>query len=249
MKARFLRRPCVEDLRSRISENLDSYRSGNFAHLTVDTALFFELPVVVDESAWANVAWPSGTSLHDPENCAVLYRSMSAISPSEARDERLWTYLTHTDMLDYSRRRWPIPADNDMAVAHVQTHFFAREKRQVERDNAVSRLWWMAHLCSRVSALPLEDALQVLLFRADVRANLLERPTTSQLGHLFSAIVETLRESYCGKKALLQREPFRRFMREINAVGGFKLLDCLSREQLAPILSSIIVEKLKIAEL
>ena len=107
----------------------------------------------------------------------------------------------------------------------------------------------MAHLCSRVEAVPLEDALRVLLFRADVRANLLERPTTSQLRNLFSAIVELLQTSYCGKKALLEREPFRRFMREINAVGGFRLLDGMSREQLAPLLSGIIVDKLNIADL
>lgn len=249
MKARFLRYESVEDLRSRIRDNLALYRGGDFQFLAVDTARFFELSVEIDENAWNSLLPPSGAVLYEPENCVVLYTSMSAISPSEARDERLWTYLTHTYLLEYSRSRWPIPADDDAAAAHVQTHFFSRDKRQIERDNAASRLWWMAHLCSRVAALPLEDALKVVLFRADLRASILERPTTSQVGNLFSAIVEKLHASFEGKKALLQRSKYRRFMREINAVGGFKLLDCLSREQLAPILASILVEKLEIAEL
>jgi len=249
MKARFLRYASVDELRSLIRENLELYRSGDFAYLSVDTARFFELTVEVDETAWLKLLTPSDASLYDPENCVLLYKSMSAISPSEARDERLWTYLTHTDLLNYSRSRWPIPSEDDVAVTHIQTHFFAKEKRQIERDNAMSRLWWMAHLCSRVTAIPLEDALRVLLFRADVRANLLERPTTSQLSNLFSAIVEMLRKSFSGEKALLERTAFRRFMREINAVGGFKLLDCLTREQLEPILTRIIVEKLEILKL
>ena len=111
MKARFLRYESVVHLRSRIRENLELYRGGDFQHLAVDTGQFFEIPVEIDESAWDGLLPPSGTSLYDPENCIVLYTSMSAISPSEARDERLWTYLTHTDLLQHSRLRWPIPAD------------------------------------------------------------------------------------------------------------------------------------------
>src|SRR5262249_2682626 len=87
------------------------------------------------------------------------------------------------------------------AGTHVRTHFFAKEHRQVERDNAGSRLWWMAHLCRRVKGLELRDSLNVLLYRADVRASIIERPTVSQNSNLFSAVIEKLRQSFEGKKS------------------------------------------------
>src|SRR3546814_4359590 len=92
---------------------------------------------------------PSGADDFEVENCLAVHEYLEALSPYEARDERLWSYLTHTSMLQYTRARWPIPSDDDKAVPHIETHFFARTNRQIERDNAVSRLWWMAHLCTK----------------------------------------------------------------------------------------------------
>lgn len=111
---------------------------------------------------------------------------MSELSPYEARDERLWAHITHTHMLEYARKRWPIPEDPVAAVGHIRAHFFAKEQRQIERDNAASRLWWMAHLCGRVRGLELSDTLKVFLYRTDVRASIIERPTVSQNRNLFS---------------------------------------------------------------
>jgi hypothetical protein len=55
------------------------------------------------------------------------------------------------------------------AVGHVRAHFFAKEQRQIERDNAASRLWWMAHLCRRVKELDLSDTLKVTAVRLSER--------------------------------------------------------------------------------
>lgn len=247
--ARFLRYSTLEELRNQVSSNLDAYRSGDFKHVQVDGAWWFEHPVSIDEGKLACLLPPDGQDLHEPENCELLYSALKALSPYEARDERLWSYLTHTSLLTYTRARWPIPADDEAAVAHVQKHFFARDKRQIERDNAASRLWWMAHLCARVPNLSLSDALQAFLFRSDVRANIIERPTSSQSTELFGAIIGRLSQSFAGDKRLFERSMFRKFMREINSVGGFKLLDCMSAQQVDTTLSGILVEKLELVNL
>ncbi len=229
--------------------NLSVYRSGDFKHVQVDGAWWFEHPVAVDESKLAGLLAPEGQDLHEAHNCETLYDALKSLSPYEARDERLWAYLTHTALLDYTRARWPIPSDDDAAVAHIQKHFFARDKRQIERDNAASRLWWMAHLCARVPSLSLSEALQAFLFRSDVRANIIERPTSSQSTELFGAIISRLSQSFAGDKRLFERSMFRRFMREINSVGGFKLLDCMSTQQVNETISGILVEKLELVTL
>lgn len=249
MNARFLRYSTLEELRNQVSANLSVYRSGDFKHIEVDGAWWFEHAVGVDVDKISSLLPPSGQELHEPENCQTLYEAMKALSPYEARDERLWAYLTHTALLPYTRARWPIPAEDEVAIAHIQKHFFARDKRQIERDNAASRLWWMAHLCARVPNLSLAEALQAFLFRSDVRANIIERPTSSQSTELFAAIIGRLSQSFAGDRRLFERNMFRRFMREINSVGGFKLLDCMNSQQVDNALNTILLEKLELVVL
>jgi hypothetical protein len=249
MRVRFLRFAALEELRAQIRQNLPSCRTGIFAHLAVDGAHWFEHGIDINEGAFNNLHPSKGLDHFEPQNSSILYTAMLAVSPYEARDERLWSYLTRTNLLDYTRQRWPIPLDDDEAVVHIQTHFFARDKRQIERDNAASRLWWMAHLCARVATIELENGLQALLFKSDVRANIVERPTSAQSSELFGAILTRLVVSFAGKQSLFERETFRRFMREINSVGGFKLLDCLSITQIDVILDGILVEQLQLVEL
>lgn len=245
MKARFLRYATLEELRTLVPANLASYRQGDFKQVEADSAWWFEHDVEVDETKLSSLLPPSGQNLHEPENCELVYVALDKLSPYEARDERLWAYLTHTTLLLYTRDRWPIPTDDDEAIAHIRKHFFARDKRQVERDNSGSRLWWMAHLCARVQSIDLEKALEALLFRSDVRASIIERPTSSQSTGVFGAILSRLMKSYTADKQLFERNTFRRFMREINSVGGYKLLDCMTEQQVDGTLNEIIVDRLE----
>jgi hypothetical protein len=152
-------------------------------------------------------------------------------------------------MLEYARKRWPIPADSDAAIGHVRAHFFAREQRQIERDNAASRLWWMAHLCERVNQMQLSDALKVFLHRTDVRASIIERPSVSQNVNLFSTIIRHLHDSYTGRQRLFERTIFRKFMREINSIGGVQLLDAMPEQQIATVVDEILRGQLGLDEL
>lgn len=249
MKARFLKSAALEDLRAAVPGNLEAYRTGDFSHIAADAAHWFEHDAEIDEAQLRDLRPSEGSTHYERENCKCIYLSMKAIKPYEARDERLWAYLTHVTTLDYARSRWPIPDGVDEAIAHIRKHFFARDKRQVERDNAASRLWWMAHLCARVPTLGLDKALDALLFRSDVRANIIERPTSSQSAELFGAIVRRLASSLDGQQALFDRHVFRRFMREINSVGGVRLLDCLTASQIDSILDKVLVERLELVVL
>lgn len=248
-KVRFLRSSALEELRRSIPQNLNAYRSGNFSEVCADPAYWFEHEIELDEEALETLHAPTGGKYFEVENCGILYQALNGLRPYEARDERLWVYLSHTALLQHARARWPIPDDDEAAAKHIAKHFFARDKRQVERDNVGSRLWWMAHLCARIASMDQEKALRAFLFRSDVRANLVERPTTSQCSDLFGAIVKKLAVSLEGGGHLFKRPIFRRLMMEINSVGGYKLLDCLPEAQIEGILDEIIDSKLKLESL
>jgi hypothetical protein len=248
-KLRLLRSAVLEELRTNIRRNLTAYRKGGFETLCADPANWFEHQVEYDEAGLAKLRAPTSKSYFEVENCDTLYTAMQGLSPYEARDERLWAYLSHSSLLTHARVRWPVPEDDKDAVQHIAKHFVARDKRGVERDNVGSRLWWMAHLCARVTTIDRQVALRAFLFRSDVRANIVERPTTSQCSELFSALIRRLASSLDGGQKLFERAIFRSLMTEINSVGGYKLLDCLSATHVDAILNDIIGNKLKLTKI
>ena len=246
MKSRYMKSAVLEEFRSSISNNLEAYRSSSFEYLITDFSYWFEGAFDFDENQLARLRLRDNSGeRYDEENCAICYRALAGLSPYEARDERFWTYLTHTLLLDYARKRWPIPMDDASAVNHIRSHFFARDKRDIERNNAASRLWWMARLCQRVPGIRLEECLEVFLYESDVRANIIERPTACQSPAVFGAI-RKLHLSFKGEKRLFERTCFRTLMRRINSIGGVKLLDCMTEQQLSSLIDGVVSSDLKL---
>jgi hypothetical protein len=250
MKVRLLRENALRNLRNAVPANLEQYRNGTFQHLFVDPGFSFETDIVIDESAVAQLKNPVGEKLFDSENCQMMFsKCLPALTPYQAADERLWTMLTHTLLLDHARARWPIPKKNEEAVKYIRSHYFASTQRQLERENVGSRLWWMGHLCSRVPGVALKDALDVFLYRADVRANIIERPTTAQSVPVFTAILRKLADSYKGQKKLFHRDNFRPMMVRLNGLGGYKLLDALDAKAVEAFINKIVADELKLSKL
>lgn len=239
MKARLLKASKLKDLFNVVYDNLSSYRTGNFNFLKSDSAYYLEIEHEIDHVSLAKIEC-SEKDHKEAINCRTIIEAMNNLTPYLARDERIWVYLTHTELLDYSRKRWPIPADDEKAVNHIKNHFFVVGARGFERDNAASRLWWMAYLCDRVAGLSMDAALECLLYQYDVRANIIERPTTAQSIPVFSAIMRKLHESYKADKNLFEREKFRELMKQLNLKGGFKLLGAMDENYIQKTLEEII---------
>lgn len=222
-------------LKETIPENLERYREGDFQFLMTDSANFFESPHQIDIAASERIV----CTADDRNEVACTQAALSAfptLTPYVARDERLWVYLTHIVFLEYARCRWQIPDQDSKAIPHIKRHFFASGARGIERDNAISRLWWMAFICNRVKELPLENALNVFLHKTDVRANIIERPTTSQILPVLSSVLKLFSESYDNDEALYDRKRYRPMMKELNLQGGIKLLEVLEAKEVDKII-------------
>lgn len=228
MKIRLLKKNKINELFSHIPDNLNLYRSGIFEPLLSDPGNYIEINIGINDELISQIDCDTKEP-REVENCKLILEAMGELTPYLARDERLWIYLTHTFLLNYSRKRWPLPNNDEKAINHIKTHFFVMGARGFERDNAASRLWWMAHLCNRVEGMTIGDALTSLLHDSDVRANIIERPTTSQHVHVFSTILKKLYESYKTDRALFNRDKFRPIMKRLNLAGGVKLLGALDQ--------------------
>jgi len=231
MKARFFKEKYLKELELKIEDNLEKYRSGHFDFEANIPDHYFEVAFEIDDAKLKTLL-PANKNEAEVKNCILIFEAMKNLTPFHARDARLWVYLTHTVLLSYTRARWVIPADDIAAVKFIKDHFFCIANRGIERNNAASRLWWMAALCNHTHGLSLEDALTTLLYQSDVRANIVERPTTSQCLNVFSAILRKLHESYHTDKKLFERTLMREAMKKLNLAGGVKLLGVLPDQQI-----------------
>lgn len=244
MKLKIFKSFVLIELKNSIENNLDKYLCDDFTCYLADPGNFIELNEIdIDEDKFKKLL-PGNTSRDEVYNCLVMKEILGGITPYLARDERLWVFLTHSYLLNYSRQRWELEKKSgDDLVRHIKKHFFATDKRGTERDNAASRLWWISTLCSRVEGIDLQDILECFLYRADVRANIIERPTTSQCLNVFSAITKKLSYEYKhGNYRVFERQIFRPLMEKLNLFGGIKLLNTMKEKDIADFIDNHISE-------
>lgn len=228
----------VRSLFDSVETNLEKYRSGNFSDLLHDSNLFLSATCEFSAEASAGLTCTENDD-NEVACCLAVFDALPTISASLARDDRLWVRLSHIEFCEYARTRWRIPTDDIAAAAHIRRHFFAQGARGIERDNAISRLWWMTEICKRVDGLSLEESLKAFLFQSDVRASIVERPTTSQNSAVLSAVLNQLHNSLLNDKALYKRDRFRDVMKRLNVEGGTRLLEALTPEQVGVIITKI----------
>lgn len=240
MSVRLIKATKSKELLDNISNNLDLYRDGSFDYLISDSSCYLQTSFNCDEKTLLSLECNEDDH-KEVENCILIFKALGRLSHYLARDDRLWVYLTHTHLLNYTRKRWPIPVDDDKAITHIRNHFFVIGARGFERDNAASRLWWMASLCTRVKGLSLKDALKALLYQYDVRASIIERPETSQNVLMFSAMLRKLHLSLNGDKSLFDRKKFRGVMKELNLCGGVRLLSAMNDKEIEKLIDEIIL--------
>jgi len=227
----------ITTLKLNINDNIDLYRSGNFDELLKDTSLTtivgsdnfngdeFKSLIISDEPA------------HDYDNSIKVWEILSFINPRIARDHRIWTYITHTYALDYTRARWVLTGDNEKDYGQVLRHsFIDNDKRGIERDNSISRLWMNAYVSSKVNDLEMKDALEILLIHRDFREHLIGRPVLMKSNKILTSVIKTakkIKESGDDKffKKSYESGYYKWFL-NINILGGTKLLDALSTDDL-----------------
>lgn len=176
----------------------------------------------------------------DLQNCKILATAFSGLSASIATDERLWATLCFKDYAEYSRARWPLSRAKT-PVNHVQDHWFAKTSRNRMRDNAVSRLWWMSHIASRVRDSSVDEVLKTLFFNSDYRSSLLERNSSANAINVVVGILSISQKAF-DNGIDFNREKFRSFMKKVDFVGKRTSLPSLSLEALEELLAPIYAE-------
>ena len=176
----------------------------------------------------------------DPARCASIYKALQNLTPKQATDERIWAYLTHFVFWDYTRARWQLKGDKEKRKKIILSHFFVSGIRGMVRDNAVSRLWWMAHVCNRMKDCELADSLGALLLKEDARKEIMERATFCRSEPIFNSLMKFMLRSFKGNQQLHERGNFRQLSKELNRIGGVRVLDSMAQPHLDGLVENII---------
>lgn len=104
---------------------------------TVDVASFhpYITPGVLDDEK---------KSEEDLINTRALYDAFKTLTPLQASNKYMWTYLCHAipEYRAYIQHRW-MSAERSNTI---KTRFFVPGASGLLNDNALSRLWWYGHL-------------------------------------------------------------------------------------------------------
>lgn len=76
----------------------------------------------------------------DFQAAVAVYEAYKDISPLLASSEAFWAYLTHVDLYEYTKLRWPKVNRENTSPNYIIDHWFIGGKGIYR--NAIASLWW-----------------------------------------------------------------------------------------------------------
>lgn len=229
-KAQFIREAHLARLQGNIAANQKRYTEGKPWLTDYFGSESWSLQSSIDLPDGIKLLAPSSKEdLLDLENTKFLYLALRHLTPLQAADDRLWTYLTHVTFWDYMRARWP--AEQYIGKPRVreviqERYFFMPDKSRALTRNGIARLWWYGHVSYDEGRDDPFELTAALLKHLDVTASILERAFSKNpviVRTLLSALVELEKAG----KPFYVREKVRSLAKFLVQLGGVTIIDAL----------------------
>ena len=216
----------LEELRRNVSLNRERYAEGDFADLEPENGWAIEAgDVGIDRNLLGSLDGTARTAKGDRAASIILYAALPGMTPALAREERVWSRLSHVECLGYARSRWLDGLEGKELDKQIHRHLFGSGLTGIRDDNALSRLWWNMHIASIADPDDPEGALYLILNTADIRSNFVERAVTASRPPLARAVIRAMRRD---QWITSTARAFREFMIVLNRDGGGLLFEMMS---------------------
>ena len=191
----------------------------------------------IEVEKFPNLYKPEDGNLKDKENSKIIYETYKELTPTQARDVRLWTYMTHVQFFDYMKARWDSYPNNS---SYITRHWFLRNEgnnREYTRNNGIAKLWWIAHLTYDEDRQNPYELTDVALDTLDTAGALFER-ALGRIKNVRFAFLEFIaeNEAFFSKE---KRDKIRDMAKYLNLKGGTIPLAYLTKSELKELLSKI----------
>jgi hypothetical protein len=178
---------------------------------------------------------PEGTNTKDIENCKTIYSAFKLLTPTQASDPRLWTYLTHVTYWNYMKSRWPVNKAKN-PVNRIRDRYFLRTLNlQALTRNGISRLWWYGYLTYDGNRKNPWELTETLLSRADLVVGITERALGCNK-NILTALLDFFNENPEIRESEMSS---RKLLKKLNLVGGVKNLPFLDSTEIKEILNNV----------
>ena len=238
MKLCYLLDDAFDRLYNDISLNLEHYSESNsWLNEYFQGEEFFETSSVEVDKFTPYISDTLGTNedkaSEDLINVRLIHSAFKRLTPWQASNQNMWTYLCHADenCYQYIQHRWlTTPRDNT-----VRTRFFASDADSLRNDNALSRLWWYGYLTYEEGAQNPYYLTEILLTNETICTDVIDtlnRTDHSRIKGVLLAIKEFLDslESNVGVTNYV-----RAANRYMNRYAAVTRLDFLSPEEIKDI--------------
>lgn len=175
MSARLLSTRALATLLGSIPASLSAYMEGHSGSLLSALGPGAVLESRVPAGPPPVLLLPEGGQNHDAENARRIHRWLAHLTPVQASDARLWTFLTHSAYAEYTARRWPVDPDTEVAVRIRERYFVTGAGLSAITRNSIARLWWFGHLTHDLSRPDAYELTSVLLSLQDIQQAFMER--------------------------------------------------------------------------
>ena len=129
--------PCTDFHVVLTSNGIDPYQEPT----TIELQAPVELRVDLDGGRRPNQA---------DEQALGFYQALSGLSPAQATDHLLWSWLAHFQLHTYCIERWPLRSSDP--TRHIRQHYFLSDHSLgLFQMNVASRTWWLAHIALKAA--------------------------------------------------------------------------------------------------
>ena len=238
MRLKMFRDAALVKLKKDINKNIDKYKVDNsswianyFKENEIDEYLI-DTNLEINEFTLIN-----GDQKNDAENSKIIYNAMKNLLPIHAREEKIWTYLTHTIGYDYMQSRWPMNNANNPESRVNSRYFFQGKSKNIIATatvpyvrNGLSRLWWAGYIVYDETLENPYEYLNELFISQDLFVGLCERDIAKNKD-VVTAVLKCVRKykiNELSKNTILVRN----ILKQINLQAGLIVLDALSAEEI-----------------
>jgi len=248
MKIKVFKNSLVQHLKDSISENIERYKTGDFAQWIEleHEADLFELDIPeIDAVDFLDLNSATGNAIDDDRDVKLLFLKLQNLSPALARDARLWVTLCHIYALPYIRKRNPklLTLSGEELIKLISSRFFIVDGgRGYERTNALARLWWYGYIAKK-TGVDFDKAVHALVENTGNRADIVERPGIAACGNYMTAMTQVLVDAKESKSTYFNnREKYRPMLMAVFETAGRKFFPSMETS----VIKNSILEQIKL---
>lgn len=166
----------------------------------------------------------------DYKSAIAIYEAYKGITPLFAQQDDLWVYLTHVDLFEYVKKKWPdieIGGKGENSINYITDHWF-RNRFQFFRTS-IAGLWWNIYLTKDNERNNPYELSEFLFKNQEFRTSSFGELPLIRHKEAMIGILEFLKEhEYLFKDGFNARARYIR--RLFYVIGGYKNLSYMQRD-------------------